>query len=1010
PTDALTSGGVAITWNLSADGKTLTGVAGTTTIITVTIDDNGAYKAILSGQIDHPDTTTEDVLTANIGVRATVNGVTQTGSLPLSIEDDSPVATGGVVPVDQVDTSNVAPEAILTSGGNLLGLIGLSALNLIDLSTRSAFGATDANNNISSVELNYQSLLSVGGRQFTISEALAAELGLKVEIVNDPGLLGLVGPSSRLVITSLDGGPIDNLAINELLSTARLDGGAISADVLNGITVTVTDTQGASDTTTISTLVDANVLSSATPNPLLQEGNGGADTLTGTAGDDQLYGYGGNDVLNGGAGNDILRGGDGNDTLNGGAGTDILIGGAGNDTLTGGADGDVFRWEKGDQGTAGSPAVDTVTDFSLSADVIDLRSLLQGESLANLSNYVRVTVDGSGNTILHISSTGGFSGGYNAGAEDQTIVLQGVNLQTAYGTTDSAQILTNLVSSGNLAIDPAASSAAGSLGAFGADGGYVQSIVVGGVTYSYNSTANTVTASGSSAAVTGYIYDASSNRLTVTTAKGETITVNVETAAYVYNASRPLVAGESTSVRYTLIDGDGDTSTATVQFTGSGQPTIDTVEPGQPGTGDDSVVEGTPLVYTVSLSSATSAPATYSFNLGGGSASAADYGTPTFSNGVTYNATNGTITVPAGVSSFTVTVPTVDDKLVEPNETLPLTVGGVTGTGTIIDNDRATIDSITAGPGNGSVVEGNPLVYTVALSATTNAPTTYSFALGGGTASSGDYGAPSFSNGVTYNATNGTITVPAGVSSFTVTVPTVDDTLVEPSETLPLTIGGVTGTGTILDNDGGISLVAGSKTAVSEEGLPGGIPDNTGNTDTTNALTAEGAYSLNGSNTGVVWTLTAPTQTWTSGGVAVTWHLSADGKTLTGVAGNATVVTVTINDSGAYKITLSGQLDHPNTSTEDVLTANVGVNATVNGVTQSASLPLTVEDDSPQVTGGVVPVTSTDGTNVAPVATLASGGNLLGLVGLSALNLIDLSTHSAFGAVDANNNISKVEL
>jgi T1SS-143 domain-containing protein len=800
PTTPLTSGGVTVTWTLSADGKTLTGSAGNEKVLTVTINDSGEYKVVLSGQVDHPVANVEDTVLANVGVKVVVNGVTQTTTLPVTIEDDAPVANGGSVTVTNENTANVAPVAAIANTGNLLGLVGLSALNLIDLSTRSAFGATDANNNISKVELNYQSLISLGGRQFTVSQALAAELGLKVVITNDPGFLTLIGPSSHVVITALDGGTIDNLAVNELLATARLSGGAIGAEVLNGTSITVTDSQGASSSAALSTLVDATVLSNATANPNLKEGDGNGNTLTGTGNDDQIYGYGGNDTLNGGAGNDILRGGSGNDTLDGGIGNDILVGGSGNDSLTGGAGRDIFRWEKGDAGTAGTPAVDTVTDFTLNADVIDLRSVLQGESLANLSNYVRVTVE-NGNTVLHISSTGGFSSGFSTAAENQTIVLQGVNLQTAYGTTDSAQILTNLVNSGNLAIDPAAATASGSLGAFGADGGHVQSVVVGGVTYTYNATNNTVSASGNSPAVTGYGYNANSHQLTVTTAKGETITVNVETGAYLYNGSRPLVAGETTSVGFTLIDNDGDTSTSSLQFNGTGQPTITTVEPGQPGTGDDSVVEGASLVYTVTLSTAPNAPATYAYNLGGGTASTADYGTAVFSNGVVLNP-NGTITVPAGVTSFTVTVPTVDDLIVESNETLPLTIGGATGTGIIVDNDRATVDTVTAGPAGGSVVEGNNLVYTVTLSATTNAPTTYSFTLGGGTASAADYVTPpTFSNGVTYNAANNTITVPAGVKDFTVTVPTVDDTIVESNETLPLNVGGVVAVGTIVDND-----------------------------------------------------------------------------------------------------------------------------------------------------------------------------------------------------------------
>ena len=88
----------------------------------------------------------------------------------------------------------------------------------------------------------------------------------------------------------------------------------------------------------------------------------------------------------------------------------------------------------------------------------------------------------------------------------------------------------------------------------------------------------------------------------------------------------------------------------------------------------DTVPEGTDLVYNVSLSNASTTATTFTFSLGGGSASADDYGNPVFSDGVVLNP-NGTITVPAGVTSFTVTVPTVVDSVYEQSETLPLSVG-----------------------------------------------------------------------------------------------------------------------------------------------------------------------------------------------------------------------------------------------------------------------------------------------------------------------------------------------
>ena len=55
----------------------------------------------------------------------------------------------------------------------------------------------------------------------------------------------------------------------------------------------------------------------------------------------------------------------------------------------------------------------------------------------------------------------------------------------------------------------------------------------------------------------------------------------------------------------------------------------------------------------------------------------------------------GNLIVPAGVTSFTITVPSTQDTIDEPNETYNVTVGGVTGVGTINDDDAApTISSV----------------------------------------------------------------------------------------------------------------------------------------------------------------------------------------------------------------------------------------------------------------------------------------------------------------------------
>ena len=106
------------------------------------------------------------------------------------------------------------------------------------------------------------------------------------------------------------------------------------------------------------------------------------------------------------------------------------------------------------------------------------------------------------------------------------------------------------------------------------------------------------------------------------------------------------------------------------------------------------VTEGQDLVYNVTLSTPTTTgnPQTFAFTYGGTSTNGSDYNsTFTFSNGVINNG-DGTITVPGGVSSFTVTVATIDDSATESTETLILNIGSISATGNILDND-AVVDT-----------------------------------------------------------------------------------------------------------------------------------------------------------------------------------------------------------------------------------------------------------------------------------------------------------------------------
>ncbi|MGF6221942.1 M10 family metallopeptidase C-terminal domain-containing protein [Pseudomonas frederiksbergensis] len=90
-----------------------------------------------------------------------------------------------------------------------------------------------------------------------------------------------------------------------------------------------------------------------------------------------VQGTAGNDTLLGSAASEIFYGVGGNDTINGGAGGDILVGGAGIDKLTGGTGADTFRFvaQSDSYRNATTSFDDTITDFDVTQDTIDLAAL-----------------------------------------------------------------------------------------------------------------------------------------------------------------------------------------------------------------------------------------------------------------------------------------------------------------------------------------------------------------------------------------------------------------------------------------------------------------------------------------------------------------------------------------------------------------------------------------------------------------------------------------------------------
>ncbi|MCB4859737.1 hypothetical protein K7W03_09015 [Sphingobium sp. PNB] len=136
------------------------------------------------------------------------------------------------------------------------------------------------------------------------------------------------------------------MAINELLRAVHFNSPlGLNVNLLSGISITATDTAGASRTDNAASLLDANLLNTllgGSSDPTILEGTAGVNILTGTAANEHLYGYGGADILQGGGGNDILRGGAGADTLDGGTGNDILLFDAADTLIDGGAGADAL--------------------------------------------------------------------------------------------------------------------------------------------------------------------------------------------------------------------------------------------------------------------------------------------------------------------------------------------------------------------------------------------------------------------------------------------------------------------------------------------------------------------------------------------------------------------------------------------------------------------------------------------------------------------------------------------
>ena len=270
---------------------------------------------------------------------------------------------------------------------------------------------------------------------------------------------------------------------------------------------------------------------------------------------------------------------------------------------------------------------------------------------------------------------------------------------------------------------------------------------------------------------------------------------------------------EDETVEVTLTDGAtydlGTPSTATGTIANNALPELSV--------SDESAVEGdtgdsVTIQFTVTLDPTAASPVTVEWATADGTARA----------GTDYTAGSGSLRFDVGDTTRTVSVPVTGDNMDEPNETFTVTLsnavgatlGRAVGTGTIVDDEDAPRASITDA---GAMTEGETLAFPVRLSHPSAKPVTVRCVLGGMATRNEDY----------TDSCADTVTFPAGVTTQTILLTTMDDGLDETDETVVVTLVDPddpawdlgtpsTATGMIMDNDLPAVTVAAETPAVTE--------------------------------------------------------------------------------------------------------------------------------------------------------------------------------------------------
>ncbi|MFM2345421.1 MAG: hypothetical protein RL654_174, partial [Pseudomonadota bacterium] len=426
-----------------------------------------AAKLLLENLTTGGNTNYDAALTAAQAAFSTSGRLTTGQNVAYFFSDGNPTAPSGSIGVSATEeaawASFLASQQMSAYAVGMTSDVSASRLDPIAWTTTSGTAASSIIvsdlNQLSGVLQSTVPIPTgdlVTGGEIRSGGQIGADGGFVQSVTLDGVSYTLASASARTIVVSGGSSALQSFdATSKLLTIATAQGGKFIIDMDDG---TYEYRVPASVATKVATEEMRYVVSD-------KDGDTTSASVTVRVNDPSIVGTINADALTGDATTaDYISGLGGHDTISGLGGNDTLAGGTGSDWLTGGLGNDVFAWSLNDQGSKGTPAVDTITDFEIGADILDLRDLLVGEgagagnTVGNLANYLDFEVSGTATTI-HVSTTGAFTGGtYSAAAEDQTIVLQNVNLPSALGLTSSAtdaQIISAMLTQGKLVVDPA---------------------------------------------------------------------------------------------------------------------------------------------------------------------------------------------------------------------------------------------------------------------------------------------------------------------------------------------------------------------------------------------------------------------------------------------------------------------------------------------------------------------------------------------------------------------------